>query len=300
MDPAAGEWLQRFQRHIATERRLAAHTVTAYRRDLDALVHWCDRNDIGNWRELDAQHVRRFIAQNHAAGLGGRSLARRLAAVRSFCDFLLREQALRHNPGLDIRAPKAAKRLPHTLDVDMMARLLALEPRGPLDVRDLAIMELFYSSGLRLAELLALDLEHLNMAERVVQVKGKGSRDRIVPVGRLALAALQRWLALRRDLPKLDGPAIFIGRNGRRLTPRAVQLRIAALARRQGLPVDVHPHLFRHSFATHLLESSRDLRGVQEMLGHASIGTTQVYTHLDFQHLARIYESSHPRARRRD
>jgi integrase/recombinase XerC len=300
MDPAAAEWLQRFHRHLATERRLSAHTVTAYTRDLDALVHWCDRNDIGNWHELDGQHVRRFVAQNHAAGLGGRSLARRLAAVRSFCDFLLREKALRHNPGLDIRAPKAAKRLPHTIDADMMARLLALEPRGPLDVRDLAIMELFYSSGLRLAELLALDLEHVDLADRTVHVTGKGSRARIVPVGRLALEALQRWLTVRRDQLKPDGRAIFIGRNGRRLTPRAIQLRVAALARRQGLPVGVHPHLFRHSFATHLLESSRDLRGVQEMLGHASIGTTQIYTHLDFQHLARIYESAHPRARRRD
>jgi integrase/recombinase XerC len=243
--------------------------------------------------------VRRFAAHSHAAGLGARSLARRLAALRTFCEFLLRERVIRHNPGIDIRAPKAPKRLPHTLDADMMARLLALEPRDPLEVRDLAIMELFYSSGLRLAELLALDLGDLDLADRTVRVLGKGAKTRIVPVGSKAVAALQRWLRERAALAAPEQRAIFVGQGGRRLGSRAVQLRIRAHALRQGLPVGVHPHLFRHSFATHLLESSRDLRGVQELLGHANIGTTQVYTHLDFQHLARIYEDSHPRARRR-
>jgi integrase/recombinase XerC len=299
MNTAAADWLQRFRRHLATERRLAAHTVTAYRRDLDALARWCDRNGVASWEALDGQHVRRFAAQSHAAGLGPRSLARRLAAVRTFCDFLLRERVLAHNPGVDIRAPKAPKRLPHTLDADMMARLLALQPEGPLELRDLAIMELFYSSGLRLAELLALDLGDVDLDDRTVRVHGKGSKTRILPVGRAARQALQQWLAVRGRFVRPEERAVFVGRNGRRLGARAVQLRVAAHARRQGLPVGVHPHLFRHSFATHLLESSRDLRGVQELLGHADIGTTQIYTHLDFQHLARIYESSHPRARRR-
>ena len=299
MQPAAAGWLQRFRAHLATERRLSAHTVAAYQRDLAAFARWCDRNGIDRWQALDGQHVRRFAAHSHAAGLGPRSLARRLAALRTFCDFLLRERVLTHNPGVDIRAPKAAKRLPHTLDADMMARLLALRPRDALERRDLAIMELFYSSGLRLAELLALDLGDIDLQDRTVRVLGKGAKTRIVPVGRKAVEALQGWLRERSAFVKPEQHAIFVGQGGRRLGGRAVQLRLKAHALRQGLPVGVHPHLFRHSFATHLLESSRDLRGVQELLGHANIGTTQVYTHLDFQHLARIYESSHPRARRR-
>jgi integrase/recombinase XerC len=299
MDPAAADWLQRFRRHLATERRLATHTVSAYLRDLRALERWCDRAGVSRWEALDGQHVRRFAAQSHAAGLGPRSLARRLAALRTFCEFLLRERVLAHNPGIDIRAPKAPKRLPHTLDADMMARLLALKPGGPLEVRDLAIMELFYSSGLRLAELLALDLGDVDLEDRTVRVLGKGAKTRIVPVGGHARQALRNWLRERGAFAAAEQRAIFVGQGGRRLGSRAVQLRLKAHARRQGLPVSVHPHLFRHSFATHLLESSRDLRGVQELLGHANIGTTQIYTHLDFQHLARIYEASHPRARRR-
>ena len=299
LDPAASAWLRRFRTHLATERRLSPHTVDAYLRDVEALAHWCARQGIARWDGLDAQHVRRFAAHGHAAGLGARSLARRLAAVRTFCDYLLREGQLRHNPGVDIRAPKAPKRLPHTLDTDMMGRLLAFEPAGPLETRDLAIMELFYSSGLRLAELLGLDLEDLDLSDRTVRVLGKGAKTRVVPVGRAARAALARWLKERGALAGPGQRAVFVGRNGARLGPRVVQRRVAAIARRQGLPVGVHPHLFRHSFATHLLESSRDLRGVQELLGHANIGTTQVYTHLDFQHLARVYEDAHPRARRR-
>ncbi len=299
MHPAAAEWLRRFRTHLASERRLSAHTVAAYQRDLEALVQWCGRSGIERWEALDGQHVRRFAAQGHAAGLGARSLARRLAAVRTFCEFLLRERVIAHNPGVDIRAPKAPKRLPHTLDADMMGRLLALEPRDALEVRDLAIMELFYSSGLRLAELLALDLGDVDLDDRTVRVLGKGAKTRIVPVGRQALRALRAWLRERGACAAPEQRAIFVGQGGRRLGSRAVQLRLRAHALRQGLPVGVHPHLFRHSFATHLLESSGDLRAVQELLGHANIGTTQVYTHLDFQHLARIYESSHPRARRR-
>jgi integrase/recombinase XerC len=181
----------------------------------------------------------------------------------------------------------------------MMGRLLALTPKDDLDRRDIAIMELFYSSGLRLAELVGLDLGDLDLADRTVRVTGKGSKQRITPVGRAAVAALRTWLAARAGVAASDETAVFVGRNGRRIGARNVQLRIGQHARTQGLPLGVHPHLFRHSFATHLLESSRDLRGVQELLGHANISTTQIYTHLDFQHLARTYESSHPRARRR-
>jgi integrase/recombinase XerC len=219
--------------------------------------------------------------------------------VRSFCRFLLREGVLRSNPCGDVRAPKAARRLPGTLDADQMGRLLEAAPENSLQVRDLAIMELLYSSGLRLSELVGLDLPDLDLADRTVRVLGKGRKERIVPVGRKAVAAVQAWLAERQALAAGGTAAVFVGRNGRRLGARAIQLRVAEAARRQGVPVGVHPHLFRHSFASHLLESSGDLRGVQELLGHANISTTQVYTHLDFQHLAKVYDKAHPRARRK-
>jgi len=284
---------------MATERRLSVHTITAYRRDLRALQDWCERNDVGQWDVLDHQHVRRFAAQSHARGLQGRSIQRRLAALRTFFGFLLREGALKRNPALEIPSPKASRRLPQTLDVDQMARLLALEPGDALAARDLALMELFYSSGLRLAELTSLRLRDLDLAGASVRVLGKGRKERICPVGSKAIAALRVWLAQRAALVRSGVESVFIGRHGGPLGARAVQLRVAARARAQGLAQPVHPHLFRHSFATHLLESSRDLRGVQELLGHANISTTQVYTHLDFQHLARTYDEAHPRAKRR-
>ena len=284
---------------MATERRLSVHTITAYRRDLRALQDWCERNDVGQWDVLDHQHVRRFAAQSHARGLQGRSIQRRLAALRTFFGFLLREGALKRNPALEIPSPKASRRLPQTLDVDQMARLLALEPGDALAARDLALMELFYSSGLRLAELTSLRLRDLDLAGASVRVLGKGRKERICPVGSKAIAALRVWLAQRAALVRSGVESVFIGRHGGPLGARAVQLRVAARARAQGLAQPVHPHLFRHSFATHLLESSRDLRGVQELLGHANISTTQVYTHLDFQHLAQTYDQAHPRAKRR-
>jgi len=296
---AASEWLARFERHLATERRLSAHTVAAYLRELAALAEWCRASGVRDWTRATHEQLRAFAARSHAAGLKARSVSRRLSALRTCYGFLVREGHLQRNPALGLRAPKAARTLPHTLDADQMGALLALAPKGPLQQRDLAIMELLYSSGLRLGELTGLDLGDLDLADRTVRVLGKGSKTRIVPVGRQALAALQRWLRERAALAPAGETALFLNHRGRRLGGRAVQLLVARHARAQGLPQGVHPHLFRHSFATHLLESSRDLRAVQELLGHASIGTTQVYTHLDFQHLARIYESSHPRARRR-
>jgi integrase/recombinase XerC len=299
MTPSAREGLQQFLRHLATERRLSSHTSAAYAADLAALEAWCHAEGITDWQDLDGQHIRRFAARSHAAGLSPRSVQRRLSAVRSFYRFLVREDRAKLNPGTDVRAPKSSRRLPQTLDADQMGRLLDAPAEEPLGVRDMAMMELLYSSGLRLAELVSLDLAQLDLADRTVRVVGKGNKTRIVPVGSKAIDALQAWLAERAGVAAIDTQALFVGRNGRRLGARAVQLRVAAAARRQGLPVHVHPHLFRHSFATHLLESSQDLRGVQELLGHADIGTTQVYTHLDFQHLARIYDSAHPRARRK-
>jgi integrase/recombinase XerC len=289
----------RFLDGLRTERRLSPHTSSGYGRDLEALLEYCAAHGISSWDALDAQHVRSFAAQCHRRGLAPRSIQRRLSAVRSLCRFLIREGELRHEPAADVQAPKARKRLPTTLDADTMARLLEFRADDRLGVRDKAIMELFYSSGLRLAELLGLDLGDLDLRDRTVRVLGKGRKVRIVPVGRHAAEALAKWLRERTALAAVGEPAVFVGVNGRRLGPRIVQRRIARWARLQGLPEHVHPHLFRHSFASHLLESSGDLRAVQELLGHANISTTQVYTHLDFQHLARIYDASHPRARRK-
>jgi integrase/recombinase XerC len=298
MPSSIADWLARFRRHLATERRLSPHTDSNYARDLAALVRYCEKERISDLARLDGQHVRLFAARSHAAGLAPRSVQRRLSAVRTFCDFLVREGAIAANPALDIKAPRAGKRLPAALDPDRVTQLLNINATDPLALRDRALMELAYSSGLRLAEIVGLDTTDLHAADRTVRVEGKGGKTRILPVGRPALAALAAWLAVRAGLAK-GGDALFVGRNGRRMSGRAVQLRVAGWARRQRLGVHVNPHLFRHSFATHLLESSRDLRGVQELLGHADISTTQVYTHLDFQHLARIYDAAHPRARRK-
>ncbi len=291
--------IPRFLTHLRSERRLSAHTSSAYQRDLAKFVAFCDHEQLHDWPELDTHRVRAFAAREHRQGMTPASIQRRLAAVRSFCDFLLREGVLRINPGADIKAPKGRKRLPQTLDADQMARLLEFRTDDRLDTRDKALMELLYSSGLRLSELVQLDLTDLDLKDRTVRVLGKGSKTRIVPVGAHAITALGLWL---RERVALAGPvetAVFVGRNGTRLGARAIQLRVARWARLQGIGIPVHPHMFRHSFATHLLESSHDLRGVQELLGHANISTTQVYTHLDFQHLAKTYDAAHPRAKRK-
>jgi len=291
--------VERFLASLYRERRLSPHTTDGYGRDLAALLSYCEVNGVAGWDALDSEHVRSFAAQSHRRGLGARSIQRRLSAVRSLCRFLIREGGLARDPAAGVQAPKASKRLPAALDTDTMARLLAFRTDDRLSVRDKAMMELFYSSGLRLAELLGLDLTDLDLRDRTVRVLGKGRKTRIVPVGRHAVTALEAWLRERGALVAVDERAVFVGVNGRRLGPRVVQRRIALWARLQGLPEHVHPHMFRHSFASHLLESSGDLRAVQELLGHASISTTQVYTHLDFQHLARTYDAAHPRARKK-
>jgi len=289
---------------------MSGHTVAAYRRDLLRLRIFCDARRISHWDTLDNAHLRAFAAAEHASGVGPRSIQRRLSAVRAFYEFLLREGHCARNPARGVSAPKTKKRLPTTLDADQMARLLEFRVCDSLSARDKAMMELFYSSGLRLGELVGLDVDALDLADRTVRVTGKGNKTRLVPIGRFAIAALKQWLGERAALVKGAAPArhaasaqggecaVFIGRSGRRLSVRAVQLRVGLWARRQGLGVHVHPHMLRHSFATHLLESSSNLRGVQELLGHADIGTTQIYTHLDFQHLAKVYDATHPRARR--
>ncbi len=290
-------WIERFLGHLRNERRLSPHTVSGYRRDLASFDAWRRAEADGGWHTLDIHHLRAFAAHQHRKGLGPRSIQRRLSAVRTFFNFLLREGEAGANPAVDVRAPKTPRRLPEALDTDRMAALLAIDGDDPLTRRDAAMMELLYSSGLRLAELVGLDLSSIDLADRVVRVTGKGDKTRVVPVGRKALAAVRAWLKQRGALTGPDETALFVGSRGRRIAPRTVQSRVAHWAKVAGIDARVYPHLFRHSFATHLLESSRDLRGVQELLGHADIGTTQVYTHLDFQHLARIYDDAHPRAR---
>jgi integrase/recombinase XerC len=299
MSPEAARSVQDFLRQLGLERNLSPHTTSNYGRDLAALARWCDQQGLAEWSQLDQGHVRAFAARSHAGGLGPRSIQRRLSALRSFFRYLQQHGVAAGNPGMDVRAPKSPKRLPRALDADQMTQLLEAPAEGALAHRDQAIMELLYSSGLRLAELVGLDLPALDLADRTVRVTGKGRKMRIVPVGAKAVAALRGWITERAAIAKPDELAVFVGRNGRRLGARSIQLRLAKLGIRNGLPSKLHPHLFRHSFATHLLESSQDLRGVQELLGHADISTTQVYTHLDFQHLAGVYDQAHPRARRR-
>ena len=291
--------LAAFLDHLRYERRLSPRTLSAYRRDLAEFIAWLHDNGVADWARIDSQQVRRYAATRHRQGLSPKSLQRHLSAIRAWCRYLLREGVIAANPAEGVRAPKGRRQLPHTLDADQMGRLLELPGDTPLDRRDRAIMELFYSSGLRLAELVGLDVADIAASDGLLQVTGKGSKTRRVPVGRLARAALEQWLAVRAQLAQSDEPALFVGRRGSRLSARAVEARLRQRAIEQGMPRHVHPHMLRHSFASHLLESSGDLRAVQELLGHADISTTQIYTHLDFQHLAQVYDRAHPRARRK-
>ncbi len=297
MDFAAA--IGRFLSHRRVERRLSPHTCTAYRRDLESLTAWCSSEGIDDWRALNVHLIRAYVAAQHRRGLGGRSLQRRLSALRAFFDYLVSTGALSHNPTHGVRPPKSQRALPAALDVDQTAQLLHKHADDLLAVRDHAIMELIYSSGLRLAELVALDVPDVDLIDGIVTVTGKGSKTRRVPVGRHARAAIRDWLDQGRSIRSPTETALFTGRHGRRLSARSVQQRIDLRARLRGIDIRVHPHMLRHSFASHLLESSGDLRAVQELLGHADISTTQVYTHLDFQHLAKVYDASHPRARRK-
>ncbi len=301
MEKTAAQWLDRFIHHLQHERRVSPHTTKNYRRDLVTLSAFCNDRELEAWSDLDAHRVREFVALRHRTGSGPKSIQRSLSAIRSFYNYLLREGVVAHNPAADIPAPKAQRHLPHTLDVDQVAGLLDIRGRDPIIVRDRAMMELVYSSGLRLAELLSLDLGDLDLTDATVRVTGKGNKTRVLPVGRHAREALKEWLTHRAEFsPDDEERALFLSRRGRRMSPRAFQERLKLWARRQGTAGKVHPHLLRHSFASHLLESSGDLRAVQELLGHSDISTTQIYTHVDFQHLAKIYDVAHPRAKKRE
>jgi integrase/recombinase XerC len=294
--PAGQKLLADFLGHLANERRLSRNTILNYERDVAALLELAEATPLA---KLQIHHLRRFVAQLHARGLDGRSLARMLSAWRGFYRYLARDHGYTSNPCVGLRAPKAKKSLPQALSPDEAGRLMEIPDDDRLATRDKAIYELFYSSGLRLAELTSLAPADINFSDATVRVTGKGAKTRVVPVGSHALAALKKWLGKRALLVGEGSEALFVNRHGTRLTARAIQYRMKQWALKLGLAANVHPHVLRHSFASHVLQSSGDLRAVQEMLGHASISTTQVYTHLDFQQLAKVYDAAHPRAKRK-
>ena len=293
------DWIERFVLHMGSERRLSPLTVDGYRREIARFSQRLADQDVDDWRAVDESRVRDYIARRHRQGAGAATLQRALSAIRSFYKFLLREGAATHNPAAGVSAPRGTRKLPDALDVDRVTALLDMPVEGGLEIRDRSLFELMYSSGLRLAETVSLNLGDVDLKDSLVRVTGKGSKQRVVPVGRIAAKWIASWLGERPALAAATETALFVSRRGTRLTARSVQARLARWARIQGLDRPVHPHMLRHSFASHMLESSGDLRAVQELLGHADISTTQVYTHLDFQHLAQVYDRAHPRARRR-
>jgi len=288
-----------FFAYLESERGLSARTLIAYRRDVGQLLQFLENEAINQPDQVTQHHIRALIAQKHRQGQGGKSLQRLLSALRSFFRWMLREGIAQHNPAEAVRAPKSPRHLPATLDADMIGRLLDIPTDTPLAIRDKAIMELFYSSGLRLSELAGLHWQQLDLSSGMVTVTGKGNRDRMVPVGRIAAEALLEWRKVRGKYTSFEEPHVFVSQRGNPISPRTIQARVRYWAKRQGMPQNVYPHLLRHSFASHMLESSGDLRAVQELLGHADISTTQIYTHLDFQHLAKVYDKAHPRARKK-
>ncbi|EQM78881.1 tyrosine recombinase XerC [Stutzerimonas stutzeri] len=284
--------------HLRHERQVSPHTLDGYRRDLTKVLAFCSRQRIDAWESLKAAQVRQLVAEGHRQGQSSRSLARLLSSLRGLFRYLNQQGRCAHDPAAGIAPPKGEKRLPRLLDTDRAMQLLDGGVEDDfIGHRDQAMLELFYSSGLRLAELVGLNVQQLDLPAGLVRVLGKGNKERVLPVGRKAREALQAWLPLRA-LSRPADDALFVSQQGRRLSPRAVQLRVRQAGVRE-LGQHLHPHMLRHSFASHLLESSQDLRSVQELLGHADIGTTQIYTHLDFQHLAKIYDQAHPRAKRK-
>jgi integrase/recombinase XerC len=292
----AGEFLA----YLRDVRQLSPHTLSNYQRDLESLCAFCTQRDIDDPASIDEGHIRQWVGGLHRRGLAGSSIQRSLSASRSFFNWLGRERQQPRNPAASIQAPRQPRRLPKTLDPDQLQRYLQFDASDPLALRDCAMAELFYSSGLRLAELAGADIDDVDHDNRLITVTGKGSKTRTVPVGGAALRALQAWLAVRppEDAHGNTSAALFTSRSGSRISPRNIQARLRRQGRRSGMHQDVHPHMLRHSFASHMLESSGDLRAVQELLGHANISTTQIYTHLDFQHLSKVYDAAHPRARR--
>ena len=305
MLPCASMWpmfdarLKDFYQYLQAEKRYSPHTLQAYRRDIQKFTDFCQQQHIDNWQQVDSLLLRQLVAQVHRQGLSGRSIQRFLSSLRSLFHYLLRHKHIKQNPLSGISAPKSPRKLPEVLSPDELDHLLSLDENDPLAVRDMAIMELFYGCGLRLAELVSLDLEQLSRGQRELKLTGKGNKDRRLPIGEKAHAAVQRWIKLRGQLAKEDEPALFVSKWGSRISKTAIAQRLKKWAAAKGMPRRIYPHLMRHSFASHILESSHDLRAVQELLGHENLSTTQIYTHLDFQHLAQVYDAAHPRAKKK-
>ncbi|WMJ09274.1 tyrosine recombinase XerC [Nitrosomonas sp. sh817] len=296
MSAESGSLAAAYIDYLTYERRLSPHTGKNYARDIAVLLKHLNSNNLA---QVHPQHIRHIIAQLHGKGLSGRSLSRMLSAWRSFYHYLIRKHRFQQNPCIGIRLPKSPQKLPNALSPDEAAQLLQFSADHLLTARDSAIFELFYSSGLRLTELTQLKPGDIDFAGETVKVLGKGNKARIVPVGKLAIQALQAWLKQRPLIANTGETALFVSQRGCAISPRTIGYRLKQRARQQGIQQNVHPHILRHSFASHLLQSSGDLRAVQEMLGHAHITSTQVYTHLDFQHLTKIYDAAHPRAKKR-
>jgi integrase/recombinase XerC len=291
---------KRFLDKLAFERRFSSHTIDAYRRDISTFIMFLSSvtDKIDKIDKIDEYLIRDYVSSCHRKGLTPKTISRRLSSIRSFLNFLLNQNIIALNPAKNIHAPKIPRNLPKALDADQVASLLSLEGDDDLMVRDRAILELFYSSGLRLSEVVGLDILDLDLIDRTVRVLGKGNKSRILPVGRYAVIAIKNWLDRREIIKSGNEKALFVSIRGTRITPRAIQLRFKVWSARLGFGINIHPHMLRHSFATHMLESSSDLRAVQELLGHSSISSTQIYTHLNFQHLAQAYDRAHPRAKK--
>ncbi len=291
-------YLQPYLDYLKVERGLSAHTLKNYQRDIVQMLMLANiQEDQSGLKNLTPSHIRMFVSKLHSQRLGGKSLARALSAWRGFFNYLIKQHGFEINPCLVVKAPKSGRTLPHALAPDQAAQLLNIKEDDDISLRDRAIFELFYSSGLRLAELISVQLDDVDTHNGTITVTGKGNKTRIVPVGSYALKAIATWLKVRKNIPS-ESAHLFINPRGKPISARAIQQRMKYWAIKQGLNTNLHPHLLRHSFATHVLQSSGDLRAVQEMLGHANISTTQVYTHLDFQHLAKIYDQAHPRAKK--
>lgn len=290
----------RYLETLRFQQRLSQHTLKAYQYELETFSDFLKTSELIEWGQVLPGHVRSFLALRHRQGLSSRSLQRTLSAIRGLFIFLVRKGLLAQNPALSVKAPKVPKPLPHVLDVDQITGLLEAAIADPLEIRDVAMWELFYSSGLRLSELTSLDLEDVDCVSGTLLVRhGKGSKARQIPLGRYAIEAIRNWLPVRDQLAQEVSRALFLSRTGQRIAPRTVQMRLDRWQLKHGISEKIHPHMLRHSFASHLLESSGDLRAVQELLGHANLSTTQIYTHLDFQHLANVYDKAHPRARKK-
>ena len=289
-----------FIQYLKIVKRVSEHTVKNYQRDLKHLAAYCIEQQIDHWAALTSADVLKHVAARHRVGLSSKSLQRELSAIRSFYLFLMKTGLADNNPAQHVKAPKQARKLPVTLDVDQVSGLLDAGASSMLEIRDLAMFELFYSSGLRLNELSSLNLVDIDLADKQLTViSGKGGKSRLLPIGTKAITALQQWFSVRPSVETTEN-AVFTSAKGKRIGNRSIQLRLKQWCVKKGIPESVHPHMLRHSFATHMLESSQDLRAVQELLGHENISTTQIYTHLDFQHLAAVYDKAHPRAKKSD